>query len=491
MRIAAGGLGPITDLVAGTRWTGAELDREIARRGAELSRRGVGPGRHAVIAHGGTPGFFADLFAVWHAGGCAVCTDPGLTPGELDTIAEFVAARLVLAGPRDIAAPDCGVPVLTEADYDTGDEPAQPLSAVAALDDPALILFTSGTTGRPKGVVHSFRSLAARIALNQAHIGLAILENTLCVLPTHFGHGLIGNCLTPLMAGRHLCLMPGIGMRGAAQLGTVLADNGISFMSSVPALWKLVLKTAAPPDRRTLRQVHVGSAPLAVDLWQDVARWCGTDRVFNMYGITETANWLAGASLMDIGADPGAGDGLLGTMWGGTAAIVDPAGGLGRDGEGEIIVHSPALMQGYYKRPDLTEQVLRDGWFLTGDVGRIDDAGRLWLTGRRKNEINRAGMKVHPEEIDLLLERHDAVLEACAFGVPDDISGEIVGVAVKLTDGAAVDTTALRAWCRERLRRECVPEKWFVVPEIPKTDRGKVNRQTVLDYCLDRRDREG
>lgn len=485
MRLSAGILGPITDLVADVHWTGADLDRAIARCGADLIGRGVGRGDAVVIAHGGTPGFFADLFAVWHAGGCAVCTDPGLTAGELDTIAGFVSAKLILTGPRDIDPPACGVPVQSEAAYgDDGANPAPPLvslSAAASLDDPALILFTSGTTGSPKGVVHSFRSLAARIALNQAHIGPETLENTLCVLPTHFGHGLIGNCLTPLMAGKHLCLMPGIGVRGAAALGTVLADHAISFMSSVPAFWKLALRMATPPARPTLRQVHIGSAPLSVELWQDVARWCATDRVFNMYGITETANWLAGASI----DEDGAGDGLLGTMWGGTAAIVDEHGGIGRAGEGEIAVHSPGLMQGYFQRPDLTERVLRDGWFLTGDVGRIDGDGRLWLTGRRKNEINRAGMKVHPEEIDLLLERHDAVAEACAFGVPDDISGEVVGIAVKLTDGADVDATALRTWCRERLRRECVPERWFLVPDIPKTDRGKVNRRMVLDYCLE------
>jgi len=481
MRISAGILGPITDLVAGTRWSGADLDRAIARRRADLVRRGVGPGAAVVIAHGGTPSFFADLFAVWGAGGCAVCTDPGLTPGELDTIAAFVSARLVLAGPAAIAPLPCGVPVVAAGDDGDADAAAGPLVAAAALDDPALILFTSGTTGNPKGVVHSFRSLAARIALNQAHIGTETLHNTLCVLPTHFGHGLIGNCLTPLLAGQHLHLMPGIGVRGAAELGTVLADNRISFMSSVPAFWKLALKMGAPPAERTLRQVHIGSAPLSLDLWRAVADWCGTDRVFNMYGITETANWLAGASL----ADEGAGDGLLGAMWGGTAAIVTGDGSLGRDGEGEIAVHSPSLMQGYFQRPDLTEPVLRDGWFLTGDIGRIDERGRLWLTGRQKNEINRAGMKVHPEEIDLLLERHDAVLEACAFGVPDDISGEVVGIAVKLADGATADVKALRAWCRERLRRECVPEKWFLVPEIPKTDRGKVNRRSVLQYCLE------
>jgi len=137
-------------------------------------------------------------------------------------------------------------------------------------------------------------------------------------------------------------------------------------------------------------------------------------------------------------------------------------------------------MKGYHRRPDLTEAVLRDGWFLTGDIGRIDPDGTMWLTGRLKHEINRAGMKVHPEEIDLLLERHDDVVEACAFGIPDEISGEIVGAAVRLADGASAGVDQLRSWCAERIRRECVPERWFVVGEIPKTDRGKINRHAVM-----------
>jgi long-chain acyl-CoA synthetase len=206
-----------------------------------------------------------------------------------------------------------------------------------------------------------------------------------------------------------------------------------------------------------------------------------------MYGITETANWLAGACAADL--EPA--DGLLGAMWGGRAGVVDANGCVTGSGEGELAVQTPALMQGYFKRPDLTAEVLRDGWFLTGDTGAIGEDGLIRMTGRRKHEINRAGMKVHPEEIDLLMERHPDVMEACAFGLPDDISGEVVAVAIKLLDGAeggddVGKIAALKTWCRERLRRESVPEKWYIVPEIPKTDRGKINRQRVMAYCLER-----
>ncbi|MBL6947005.1 MAG: AMP-binding protein, partial [Rhodospirillales bacterium] len=202
--------------------------------------------------------------------------------------------------------------------------------------------------------------------------------------------------------------------------------------------------------------------------------------VVNMYGITETANWIAGATASKF--DPE--DGLIGTPWGGEIMIRKEDGSMKRQGEGEIVLRSPSIMDGYFERPDETAAALQDGWFRTGDVGRIDARGVVRLTGRIKHEINRAGMKIHPEDIDLLLERHAEVAEACAFGIPDSISGEIVGIAVRTQEGSKVTVDGLRKWCRERLRREAVPERWFLVGEIPKTDRGKINRERVMKSCL-------
>ena len=159
------------------------------------------------------------------------------------------------------------------------------------------------------------------------------------------------------------------------------------------------------------------------------------------------------------------------------------SGAVSDQGEGEILLQTPSLMTGYHQRPDLSGEVLRAGWFHTGDIGAIDADGVIRLSGRAKSEINRAGIKVHPEEVDLLLERHPDVAEACTFGVPDAVSGEIVGAAVCLADNAAVTPADLRAWCLERMRREGVPEKWYVVDHIPKTDRGKINRDAVRTYA--------
>ena len=130
-----------------------------------------------------------------------------------------------------------------------------------------------------------------------------------------------------------------------------------------------------------------------------------------------------------------------------------------------------------------TAAALVDAWYHTGDRGRIDPDGSIWLAGRIKDEINRAGFKVQPAELDKLLSGHPAVAEACAFGQPDPIGGEAVAAAIRLKEGAAATAEELREWCRSRLRREAVPEHWYFVSEIPRNARGKVARSEFASRC--------
>ena len=139
-------------------------------------------------------------------------------------------------------------------------------------------------------------------------------------------------------------------------------------------------------------------------------------------------------------------------------------------------------MRGYLELPDLTAKVLNGGYFFTGDVGEIKD-GVLYLTGRKKFEINKGGLKVNPEDIDILLESNPIIREACAFGVEDEVAGEIVGVAIVTNEEANFKFDSLKKWIKERLSIEKVPSKWFLLDEIPKTDRGKVNRFNVAELC--------
>jgi oxalate---CoA ligase len=478
MKIFTDNIGSIINVSDDKIWIGDKLITEVKKRSKILSEYGVKRGDRIIILHGGTAEFFADLFAVWSLGCCASCLNPRSTTAEVKKISELLKPTLILVreSQNNIIDMDITSVDLSVCDFDNKTE----ISSFGRLDDDALILFTSGTTGVPKGVVHTFRSLLSRIALNQVIIPVEERQVTLSPLPTHFGHGLIGNCLTPLLSGQDLVLINGSDVQTIARLGEIIDKYEITFMSSVPAMWKIATKLSLRPKNSTLRRVHIGSSPLSGDLWNQVINWSGIQNVLNMYGITETANWIAGVSATEIKPQ----DGMIGRMWGGSAAVLINDKEIVSEGEGELLVQTPSVMSGYYKCNNLNNKAFFRGWFRTGDIGLIDKSGVIKLTGRKKFEINRAGLKIHPEDIDILLEQHPLVSEACAFGIPDIISGEIVAVAVSLSEKDSIETNELEEWCQKYLVQEKIPERWFVLSEIPKTDRGKINRDNVAKACL-------
>ena len=429
----------------------AELVRRVSDRADRLSDLVRIEAGRIVIALADPIEVLVSLFATWAAGHCAVLVNPELAADERSRVIESVAPHLWL----DAAGPQLSRP-----------DQAKPPTPPGA----ALILMTSGTTGVPKGVIHSLDTLKTRLRLNVAEIGPATLARTLCPLPLFFGHGLIGNCLTPLFAGQRVHLLDSPGMPEFAAFGSLIDAHDITFLSSVPSMWRMILRLSPSPAQPPLR-IHVGSAPLAGELWRQIEQWCGTQHVFNTYGMTETANWIAGGLRPAQDAD-----GFVGAPWGGKFQVLRD-GALCESGRGEVALVSPSLMLGLWGQSRGAEA--REAAFLTGDIGELSADQSLRLVGRLKNEINRAGIKVLAEEVDMLLERHPDVVEACAFGLTDSISGEIVAAAVKLRHGARLSSNDIIAWCRTHARRDAVPGRIAIVEEIAKTDRGKVAREIM------------
>ena len=199
-----------------------------------------------------------------------------------------------------------------------------------------------------------------------------------------------------------------------------------------------------------------------------------------MYGMTDTANWIGGAAL----EEPGVGDGLVGRAWGGSLGVLGQDGEVRQRGTGEVVLNSPSIMLGFHGMADKTADVFHGSWFRTGDIGDIDADGRLCLVGRIENEINRGGIKVPAEEIDMLLERHPDVAEACAFGLPDPVSGEAVAVAIVMKPGASATDEAIKDWCRRHIRAEAVPSRLLRLAGIPRNERGKIVRSVVREAAL-------
>jgi acyl-CoA synthetase (AMP-forming)/AMP-acid ligase II len=484
--------GYLTEPLTGRRWAPADIARYVETRVRAYAALGLAPGDRVFVHFGNCNEFFTELLAVWRLGACLVPIDPRFTAFEIETLAEWSRPKVSAW----LGAPDPELSrALTALDVkviDAAETPGASPSALAprrspALDDDALILFTSGTTGQPKGVVHTHRSLRAQWTHLRDHLGLDAYERTLCLLPTHFGHGLICNSLFPWLSGRHLFIMPPFRPDSTAQLGSIIDEHEITFLSSVPALWRLALRIAKPPHHQSLRRVSVGSAPLSAGLWSDIQAWSQT-AVLNAYGITETASWLAGTTVGAFTPE----DGLVGVAWGGvirvlktrdSAAPLDAGTSCAPGESGHVWVCTPALMRGYLDRPDLTMQVVSAGWFSTGDIGVIDDRGWLFLRGRERDEINKGGMKVYPADIDAVVERFPAAMDVCAFPFSDALMGEDVGVAVVLDPPGDATLLDLHRWVSRHLARHQVPQRWYVVDEIPRTSRGKVNRNTVAERC--------
>ena len=460
----------MTDLRSGQRWTLDDIRSAVAVRRKQLASALSGLAGPVVVGEANGAEALISLFATWAAGRMAVMVNPGLAPPERLTVIAHSGATGWISG---------GGQVEKVKGAETTDGEPGPLT----MDAPCLMMMTSGTTGTPKGILHSPRSLKARVALNIAHIGEAPLMRSLCVLPVFFGHGLIGNCLTPLAAGGELFLLNGPQPAELASFGTMLDRNRIAFMSSVPSFWRLASR-APRPEAGRLQRVHIGSAPLSAELWQAISDWAGIGEVYNMFGMTETANWIGGATLSEAAGR----DGHVGRIWGGHYGVRDDTGRIHDRGRGEVLVSSPSIMLGYTGSVSLTRAAFSGDWFRTGDIGELSEDGSLTLVGRMKTEINRGGIKILAEEIDMMLERHPDIEEACAFAIPDPAAGEAVGAALVFKAGSAANIAAIRQWCRGQVRAEGVPVKLVAVEEIPRNDRGKIVRSAVREAVLGSRE---
>ena len=476
--------GSIHEVASGRAWDSARLRSEIAIRVARNRGAGVERGDRVMLLAGNTLEFFAELLAAWMSGAAAIPVDAGLTSFELDHIAAAAEPRLIVATAKGNTPGKPGAPVIATNDTvrATVDHGADPHFR---LDDDALILFTSGSTGQPKGVVHTHRSLWAQRHTLRRVLGTEPYGRTLCLLPVYFGHGLICNCLFPLLSGCDLYLGPAFSPEVATQLGRWIDQYGITAMSSVPTLWRLALAMARPPRGQSLLRLHCGSAPLGCDLWRRISQWAPGAQVVNTYGITETASWVAGS----LGAGEPQ-DGLIGHGWGAEIRVGRQIDGCPSAADccavgetGYVWIQTAALMKGYWRRDDLTDALVRGGWFFSGDMGVRDVDGRLILSGRAVDEINKGGLKVQPQDVENAAEGYEHIRDVCAFAVADEFYGQKIGLAFVMSDARPEALAGLRHWMEARLSRHKMPSLWYRVEALPRTARGKIQRRAVAEMC--------
>jgi acyl-CoA synthetase (AMP-forming)/AMP-acid ligase II len=253
-------------------------------------------------------------------------------------------------------------------------------------------------------------------------------------------------------------------------------------------MWALILKMSKPPEAKTLRRIHCGSAPLSAHLWRQIQAWAGISEVFNAYGITETGSWVAGTTIGEFAPE----DGLVGEPWGAVIKIRRSAEAGApfiktaqcQAGEvGHVWINTPALMQGYFAQPKVTDRVVSGGWFLTGDMGLIDERGRFYLKGREREEINKGGTKIYPTDVDAVVEKFEHAQAVCTFAIADPLYGQNVAMAVVLKRQDAEVIRALHHWMKAHLAEFKMPQRWYVVDALPENSRGKIIRRSVEEMC--------
>ena len=360
-------------------------------------------------------------------------------------------------------------------------EPAEKLCGVRDENAPAMILFTAGTTGHPKGAVLSHRALIANLQtllVVSRKLPHQIADDveasvTLVGLPL-FHIGAIQLLLVPLMTGGKIVFLEG--RFDASTVLRLIESEGVTMFSGVPTMMERILRHADlyRHDLSPLRTVVLGGAPVSQELLERI----GTSlpnarrRVGQTYGLTEAGGVVSTGVGVDIESHPGCSGRLAPVV---EARAVD----ANEDGIGELYVRSPAAMDGYWGLPD-DPTLTSDGWIQTGDIGKVDEDRYLYITARLKDIIIRGGENVSAVAVETALTRHPAIAEAAVVGLPDPDLGEVVAAAVTFTDGEDPSPTELDLWARENLAQFAVPARWRICSSLPTNDAGKVLKRELI-----------
>lgn len=362
--------------------------------------------------------------------------------------------------------------IFSEADIPEVDLPA------VAEDDDALLMYTSGTTGLPKGVVLTHKNVVSGgIYTSQAH-ELTAKDRVLCVLPLYHINGQIVTTVAPLVHGGSV-VMPH--RFSASNYWDLVSQHRCTWINFVPTIVAYLLNGPRPQSEQ-LKQVRFArsaSAPLPPSLHKEFEQKFGIG-IIETFGMTETAAPCFtnpfDASKRKYGSP--------GTAFGNEAKIIDPQTGetLGPNTPGEMMVRGDNVMKGYYKAAEITAKTLElDGWLHTGDLGYLDDDGFVFVTGRLKELIIKGGENIAPREIDEALLKHPAVLEAAAVGIPDTNYGQEIMACVVLKTEIDCSEHELLDFCRAELGPYKTPKAIKFVESLPKGPSGKVQRLKLLD----------
>ena len=462
----------------------AELAAAAGQIATFLHNEGVGPGDRVGVMLPNVAAFPVLSYGVLAAGAVLVPMNPLLKGREVEHYLGDSSARLIFAweaaaeeAAKGAAAVGARVVPVTDPSAQTlrsGLEPAVDWAAKAD-DDDAVILYTSGTTGTPKGaqLTHGGLRRNAEItarSLIQTGPGDVIMG----CLPLFHVFGLTCGLNAALLSGACLTVLPRFAPDAALSM---IARDGVTVFEGVPTMYSAMLHSPAKSeaDVSSLRVCVSGGAAMPVEVLRGFEGAFGCI-ILEGYGLSETSP-VASFNHPDAKRKPGS----IGTpIEGVEMRVVDSSGSdVGAGEVGEIAIRGHNVMKGYWGRPEATAEAIPDGWFRTGDLARVDEDGYFYIVDRKKEMIIRGGYNVYPREIEEALYEHPAVAEAAVIGIPDASLGEEVGAAVALKPGCDASPEELRAFVKERVAAYKYPRHVWLVDQLPKGPTGKILRRSV------------
>ena len=455
-----------TDL--GATWTYRDLDERSAQLAQVLVEHGVRPGDRVAVQTAKSPDVIALHIACVRAGGVYLPLNSAYTERELgDLLDDAEPALLVRDEPLDHSTPRASLASLLEQ-ADT--KAARFTDVDRAPEDPASILYTSGTTGRPKGAVMSHANLVFSGSMLADYWGFTDRDVLLHILPLFHTHGLFVAAYCSLITGGRLLMIENFDPQTVISL---LPQATV--MMGVPTHYTRLL--AEPGFTRELTQgmrlFTSGSAPMLVATHDEFRERTG-QTILERYGMTETCM---------LTSNPLVGERKVGTVG---PALPGVEVRVVNGSPGAVEVRGPNVFGGYWRRPELqSTEFTADGWFKTGDLGRLDPDGYLEIVGRSKDLVISGGLNVYPKEVEAVLDALPGVLESAVVGLPDPDFGEAVTAAVIAEPGMSLDPEELRRLARAELAAFKVPKRIEIMASLPRNTMGKVEKAKLRQSLAD------
>jgi acyl-CoA synthetase (AMP-forming)/AMP-acid ligase II len=503
--VRAAGDRPFLRLPSGGTMTYRDLDDVSARVASGLLGLGLSPGDRVAISAPNRPEWLALFFGATRIGLTVVTLNPRYRETELDYMLNHSGAKAVVtvaslpdfdfaafyAGFRDrIPGVEHVILIDGEAEgmlpferletSEVSEKALREAESGVHEQTPAVILYTSGTTGRPKGAVLTHGSMLASARAQAQRIVIGPDDVILGVMPLNHVGGITSMVLASLVSRSSVALQPAFDPHTAARAVT---EYGITVFGGVPTMYTLVFDRAElPPETATqIRVALVGGANADPSLCAAIAEHFPAARLVNIYGLTEVSG---GCVLSAPDDDLATVSRTLGTPIAGyTVRVVDDDGKEVPYGvDGELQVRGAGVAAGYWEMPDETARTfLPGGWFVTGDMGVMEPSGHLALRGRKKEMFVQGGYNVYPVEVENVLTAHPAVALAAGIGVPDPVLGEVGRYYVVPREGAPASPDELIGFCRERLADYKVPKQLEIVAELPFTPAGKIAKARLRE----------